>query len=160
MSLPQKFAAVPRLYLNSHLWSELAVPSTARAPSTLWSMETAQAAARPGRAATWPSKLHHCLLNDAMKMKGKLKNPDVLWCEIHYFLVWLKGPQFLFRDYIGENNCSPGAISKPSWLCGLCKWQSLLCWVSIFCFSRGRNSSAGTINRKLSFETQLPPLCQ
>ena len=59
-------------------------------------MATALAAAGPDRSATWPSKLHLCLLNDAMKIKGKLANSDVSRWEMHYFLVWLKVPRTIF----------------------------------------------------------------
>lgn len=40
------------------------------------------------------------------------------------------------------------SVNLPGRLCGLCKWQSLLCCVSTFCFCRGENSSAGSINKK------------
>lgn len=50
-----------------------------------------------------------------MQWKSK-ENWQIQTCYAGKFMIfWKYLEQSLFRDYIGGNNCSPGAISKPSW---------------------------------------------
>lgn len=67
------------------------------------------------------------------------------------FLVRLKVPQFLFWDYTVKTTApQEQSANLPGHLCGLCQWQSLLCWVSSFAFPEVENHLQGISIQKVS----------